>query len=109
MNFTVDSHDALDAERMQVTILFWTMLTVYLQALTTHMDSPMYREHYKLPIWLDYKGFSGFVQFYGASNVTRYVGLEGLGGVRNTVFDEGSYWSKEMLRRRSTSKMAGSG
>ncbi|GAO28850.1 hypothetical protein [Geofilum rubicundum] len=27
---------------------------------------------------LDYKGFSGFVQFYGASNVTRYVGLNSL-------------------------------
>src|SRR5690554_247743 len=43
----------------------------------------------------DYKGFSGFVQFYGVNNVTRYVGLSSLGGVRNTAFHEGSYWSKD--------------
>lgn len=44
---------------------------------------------------LDYKGWSGFVQFYGVNNVTRYVGLSSLGGVRNTAFHEGSYWSKD--------------
>lgn len=44
---------------------------------------------------VDYKGLSFFVQFYGVNNVTRYVGLSSLGGVRNTAFREGSYWSKE--------------
>ena len=46
-------------------------------------------------IGADYKGWSFFVQFYGVNNVTRYVGLSSLGGVRNTAFDEGSYWSKD--------------
>ena len=46
-------------------------------------------------IGFDYKGWSFFVQFYGVNNVTRSVGLRGFdGGVRNSVFDEGSYWSK---------------
>lgn len=43
----------------------------------------------------DYKGWSFFVQFYGVNDVTRYVGLSSLGGVKNTAFDEGSYWSKD--------------
>ena len=46
-------------------------------------------------IGADYKGWSFFVQFYGVNNVTRYVGLSSLGGVRNTAFNEGSYWSKD--------------
>lgn len=44
---------------------------------------------------VDYKGWSFFVQFYGVTNVTRYVGLSSLGGVRNTAFHEGTYWSKD--------------
>ena len=44
---------------------------------------------------MDYKGWSFFVQFYGVNNVTRYVGLSSLGGVRNTAFGEGTYWSKD--------------
>ena len=46
---------------------------------------------------LDYKGWSFFVQFYGVNDVTRYVGLNSLGGVKNTAFNEGSYWSKENM------------
>jgi len=47
-------------------------------------------------IGFDYKGWSFFVQFYGVNNVTRSVGLRGFdGGVRNSVFEEGSYWSKD--------------
>lgn len=44
---------------------------------------------------VDYKGLSFFMQFYGVNDVTRYVGLSSLGGVRNTAFDEGTYWSKD--------------
>lgn len=44
---------------------------------------------------VDYKGWSFFLQFYGVNNVTRYVGLQSLGGVRNTAFEEGTYWSKD--------------
>ncbi len=46
-------------------------------------------------IGADYKGWSAFVQFYGVNNVTRYVGLQSLGGIKNTAFNEGSYWSKD--------------
>jgi hypothetical protein len=46
-------------------------------------------------IGIDYKGWSGFVQFYGVTNVTRQVVFSSLGGTRNTVFEEGSYWSKD--------------
>ena len=44
---------------------------------------------------VDFKGWSCFVQFYGVNNVTRYVGLQSLGGIKNTAFEEGSYWSKD--------------
>lgn len=43
----------------------------------------------------DYKGWNFFVQFYGVTNVTRQVVFTSLGGTRNTVFEEGSYWSKD--------------
>lgn len=43
----------------------------------------------------DYKGWSCFIQFFGANNVSRAVGLESLGGTRNTAYHEGSYWSKD--------------
>lgn len=43
----------------------------------------------------DYKGWNFFVQFYGVTNVTRQVVFSSLGGTRNTVFEEGSYWSKD--------------
>lgn len=49
---------------------------------------------YNLTLGFEYKGFSGFIQFYGVTNVSRQVTYSSLGGVRNLVFDEGSYWSK---------------
>ena len=91
-------HDALDAERMPGNYI---ILDYDADGVITSFDQIPYgfsnvpENTTNFQFGLDYKGFSGFVQFYGASNVTRYVGLGGLGGVRNTVFDEGSYWSKE--------------
>lgn len=46
-------------------------------------------------IGVDYKGWSAFVQFYGTNNVSRSVGLESLGGTRNTAYYEGSYWTAD--------------
>ncbi|MBQ7419532.1 MAG: TonB-dependent receptor [Prevotella sp.] len=46
-------------------------------------------------VGVDWKGWSAFVQFYGTNNVSRSVGLESLGGSRNTAYYEGSYWSKD--------------
>ena len=50
---------------------------------------------YNAPIGFDYKGFSCFVQFYGVTNVNRYVGFTSLHNNVNTVFDEGVFWSKD--------------
>ncbi len=43
----------------------------------------------------DWKGFSAFLQFYGVTNVTRDVPLTTFGNKLNTVYDMGTWWSKE--------------
>ncbi len=43
----------------------------------------------------EWKGFSAFVQFYGVTNVTRDVPLNSFGGKMNTVYDTGTWWSKD--------------
>ncbi|MDE6326982.1 MAG: SusC/RagA family TonB-linked outer membrane protein, partial [Duncaniella sp.] len=48
---------------------------------------------YNATIGFEWKGFSAFVQFYGVTNVSRYVGFKSLNNHLNNVFDEGSYWS----------------
>ena len=48
---------------------------------------------YNATIGFDWKGFSGFVQFFGVNNVTRQVVLPSLSGKRHLVYEEGSYWS----------------
>lgn len=48
---------------------------------------------YNATIGFDWKGFSAFVQFYGVTNVDRYVSFTSLNGNLNTVYDEGSYWT----------------
>lgn len=50
---------------------------------------------YSATIGFDWKGFSAFVQFYGVTNVNRYVAFTSLNGKLDTVFDEGSFWTKE--------------
>lgn len=49
---------------------------------------------YNTTVGFDWKGFSGFVQFFGVNNVTRQVVLPSLSGQRHLVYEEGSYWSK---------------
>lgn len=92
------SHDALDDGRMpgNYVILDYDgdgTITTFDQIPYGFSNVPENTVNFQFG--LDYKGFSGFVQFYGASNVTRYVNMNSLGGVRNTAFDEGSYWSKD--------------
>ena len=50
---------------------------------------------YSASIGADYKGFSFYVQFYGVTDVNRYVAFSTFHGKLDTVFDEGSYWSKD--------------
>lgn len=51
---------------------------------------------YNATIGFDWKGFSAMVQFYGVSNVSRYIATTSFPKAYfNTVYDEGTYWSKE--------------
>ncbi|GEO03258.1 SusC/RagA family TonB-linked outer membrane protein [Adhaeribacter aerolatus] len=50
---------------------------------------------YNTTVGLDWKGFSGFVQFYGVNNVTRQVVFNSLGSQNNVVYEQGSIWSKD--------------
>ncbi|MFA6811620.1 MAG: TonB-dependent receptor [Bacteroidaceae bacterium] len=43
----------------------------------------------------EWKGFSAFVQFYGVTNVTRDVSLTSFGNKLNTVYNTGTWWSKD--------------
>ncbi len=45
-------------------------------------------------IGFNWKGFDVFLQFYGVTNVTRYVGFNSLGG-QDIAYQQGSYWSKD--------------
>ncbi len=52
---------------------------------------------YSASIGGSYKGFSVYAQFYGVTNVNRYVAFNTFSGKLDTVFDEGSYWTKDNL------------
>ncbi len=49
---------------------------------------------YSASLGFDWKGFSVYVQFYGVTNVNRYVGFSSFSGHKDTVYTvDGSYWS----------------
>lgn len=50
---------------------------------------------YNTTVGFEWKGLSGFVQFYGVNNVTREVTLTSFGSQLNTVYDMGTWWSKD--------------
>jgi TonB-linked outer membrane protein, SusC/RagA family len=50
---------------------------------------------YNATLGFEWKGFSGFAQFYGVNNVTRQVVFSSLSGQNHIVYDEGSWWSKD--------------
>ncbi|MDL2247653.1 SusC/RagA family TonB-linked outer membrane protein, partial [Bacteroides sp. OttesenSCG-928-J23] len=50
---------------------------------------------YNAIVGFEWKGFSAFVQFYGVTNVNRYVGFTSLNGKLNTVFTQDTYWTKD--------------
>lgn len=50
---------------------------------------------YNSTIGFEWKGFSGFIQLYGVSNVTRSVPLTSFGSNLNTVYDMGTWWTKD--------------
>ncbi|MDH6312112.1 TonB-linked SusC/RagA family outer membrane protein [Parabacteroides sp. PFB2-10] len=91
-------HDALDGSRIPGNYI---ILDYDADGIISQFDRVPYgytgtpQNTINAQIGADYKGWSFFVQFYGVNNVSRYVNLNSLGGVRNTAFDEGSYWSKD--------------
>lgn len=56
-------------------------------------DTP--QNTYSATIGWEWKGFSIMAQFYGVNNVSRTVIFNSLSGSLNTVYDEGSYWTKD--------------
>lgn len=58
-----------------------------------YSDAP--QNTYNATLGFEWKGFSGFVQFYGVNNVTREVTLTSFGSQLNTVYDMGTWWSKD--------------
>lgn len=51
---------------------------------------------YNATIGIDWKGFSAMVQFYGVSNVSRFIATESFPKAYfNTVYEQGTYWSKD--------------
>ncbi len=52
---------------------------------------------YSASIGWEWKGWSVYCQFYGVNNVTRYVGLNSLSGKLDTVYDEGTFWTKSTV------------
>ena len=46
-------------------------------------------------IGFDWKGLSVMAQFYGVTNVSRYVWFGTFDGHLDTAFDEGTYWTKD--------------
>ena len=50
---------------------------------------------YNATVGFEWKGFSAFAQFYGVTNVTRDVNLTSFGSKLNTVYDMGTWWSKD--------------
>jgi TonB-linked SusC/RagA family outer membrane protein len=51
---------------------------------------------YSATVGMDWRGFSVFAQFYGVNNVTREVPLTSFASGLNTVYDRGTWWSKEV-------------
>jgi len=52
---------------------------------------------YNATIGFDWKGFSAFVQFYGVNNVSRDVNLSNFWSGTNTVYSQGTWWSKDNM------------
>ncbi len=91
-------HDGLDDARMPGNYI---ILDYDADGVISTFDNVPYgfsgtpQNTYSNMIGFEYKGLGGFVQFYGVNNVTRQVVFNSLGGTRNTVFKQGSYWSKD--------------
>ena len=50
---------------------------------------------YNATVGFEWKGFSGFLQFYGVNDVTRQVVFTTFSGKLDAAYDEGTLWSKD--------------
>ena len=50
---------------------------------------------YNATVGAEYKGFSFFVQFYGVTNVSRYIGLTSFNNMLDNAYDYATWWSME--------------
>jgi TonB-linked SusC/RagA family outer membrane protein len=50
---------------------------------------------YNTTVGFNWNGFSGYVQFYGVNNVSRWVNFSSLGGQNLAYSVEGGYWSMD--------------
>ena len=70
---------------------------ISIEDLVPYGFSPRPQNTYSTSFGVDWRGWSFSGQFYGVSNVTRYVPYNSLGGERNTVFHEGTFWSRDNM------------
>lgn len=64
------------------------------KAPTAYSSNP--QNTYNATLGLDWKGFSLYTQFYGVSNVSRWISLSSFPKPwMNTAYEEGSLWSKD--------------
>ncbi|MBN1132141.1 MAG: TonB-dependent receptor [Bacteroidales bacterium] len=67
------------------------IINTYDDAPNGYPDRP--QNTYNSSLGGSFRGFSWFIQFYGVSNVTRYISLTTFPRQKNTLFDQGTYWS----------------
>lgn len=62
---------------------------------TPYAYSSIPENTYSATVGWEWKGISIFAQFYGVTNVTREVTLANFPSQLNTVYDQGTWWSKD--------------
>ena len=90
-------HDKMDNQKMPGS---YTVIDYNADGVIDSNDSAPYgytgtpENTYSGTIGASYKGFDLSVQLYGVTNVNRYVAFNSLGKKLDTVFDEGTLWTK---------------
>ena len=90
-------HDKMDNQKMPGS---YTVIDYNADGVIDSNDSAPYgytstpENTYSGTIGASYKGFDLSIQLYGVTNVNRYVAFNSLGKKLDTVFDEGTLWTK---------------
>jgi len=92
------AHNTLDESRMPgdyYIIDFNADGVVDTEDAAPYAHPTMPQNTYNATIGIDYKGFSFFAQFYGVSNVSRYIGLSSFGGMKDNAYEFGTWWTAD--------------